>query len=67
MASIRHPYASRTSQPSQEDIVIPETYAEALASPQAAEWKVVAHAEFSSLIYNRTWRLMKKPDGAIVG
>lgn len=64
MASIRYPHT--LDEPRQEDIVIPQTYAEAIVSPQAAKWKAAAHAEFKSLIDNGTWRLMEKPQGVTV-
>ncbi|PPJ52893.1 hypothetical protein CBER1_11827 [Cercospora berteroae] len=66
MASIRHPFTGLPRQPNQENIIIPQTYAEALKLPQAAEWKDAAYAEFESLTKNGTWRLVRKPETATV-
>jgi hypothetical protein len=44
----------RCPHPNPEDIIIPQTYAEAITLPQASEWKAAAYAEFKSLNENCT-------------
>ena len=48
---------------STSDHVEPQTYEEALASPQAAEWKLAMNEELASLHANDTWTLEKQPAG----
>jgi len=46
----------------------PRTIDEALRSPESAEWKQAADAEYDSLIENYTWELVPLPDGrSVVG
>ena len=42
-------------------MTIPNTYLQAMESPQADYWKEAMDKEFSSLIENCTWKLEKKP------
>ena len=44
-----------------QDLTIPNTYLQAMESPQADYWKEAMDKEFSSLIENCTWKLEKKP------
>ena len=46
-----------------EEITIPKTYEEAIDSPEAAEWTKAMWAEFGSLEENKTWKLVKRPEG----
>ncbi|KXL49222.1 MAG: hypothetical protein FE78DRAFT_28434 [Acidomyces sp. 'richmondensis'] len=55
MAGVRH---------SEGDIVIPNTFEEAMQSPQAQQWKEACNAEYQCLIDNTTWKLMPLPSGA---
>lgn len=41
----------------------PQTVEEALASPQATEWKRAMDEEYNSLIKNKTWTLAELPPG----
>ena len=41
----------------------PQTYEEALKSPDAAEWKLAMNEEIASLEANETWNLEEKPAG----
>ena len=62
--SVRHRKPSRKAAyvASVEQIPIePETYAEAIASPQSTEWQQAMQAEITSLDLNKTWTLTEKP------
>jgi hypothetical protein len=48
--------------PLAKDIVIPQSYAEAISSLQAENWKAVMQSEVSSLIGNHTWDLVNPLD-----
>lgn len=39
----------------------PKTYAEAVSSPLAAEWKKAMNEEMQSLLKNKTWVLVNRP------
>lgn len=41
----------------------PTTYAEAMRSPEADQWKVDIQKEYESLMQNSTWRLAPLPKG----
>ena len=41
----------------------PNSISEAIASSQAADWKLATDREYASLIKNNTWKLAKLPDG----
>ena len=43
--------------------VEPQTYEEALASPEAAEWKLAMNEKLPSLRASDTWTLEKRPAG----
>lgn len=45
------------------DLTDPQTVEEALASPQATEWKRAMDEEYSSLMKNKTWTLTDLPPG----
>lgn len=41
--------------------VEPQSYREALISPQSKEWQAAAQAEYDSLVENKTWELVPLP------
>ncbi|OWZ00718.1 polyprotein [Phytophthora megakarya] len=45
---------------------IPRTYAEAMPSPCAAQWKEAIHRELRSHFSNHTWDAVRRPFGAKV-
>ncbi|GBP97192.1 Retrovirus-related Pol polyprotein from transposon TNT 1-94 [Eumeta japonica] len=45
------------------DLTDPQTVEEALASPQAADWKQAMNEEYASLMKNKTWSLTELPSG----
>jgi len=45
-------------------VIIPNTFEEAMQSPQAQQWKEACNAEYQCLIDNTTWKLMPLPRGA---
>ncbi|GBP64177.1 Retrovirus-related Pol polyprotein from transposon TNT 1-94 [Eumeta japonica] len=45
------------------DLTDPQTVEEALASPQAADWKQAMNEEYASLMKNKTWSLTELPPG----
>lgn len=50
------------------DIAIPNTYEEAMSSPQANNWKEAIQEELNSLEKNKTWDLVLPPESAnIIG
>jgi transposase InsO family protein len=51
-----------TDLPLAKDIVIPQSYAEAISSPQADNWKAAMLSEVSSLTGNDTWDLVNPLD-----
>jgi hypothetical protein len=55
--------ASPSSAASSSDIAEPATYKQALASPQAEQWRAAANDEYASLMTNKTWELMPLPPG----
>jgi hypothetical protein len=46
-----------------DELVEPETYEEAIISPQSVEWKLAMEEEMNSLIKNETWSLVELPLG----
>lgn len=48
------------------EIPVPNTYKEAMASPQAHHWLEAMKAEIDSLVQHKVWKLVKKPDGSNV-
>jgi hypothetical protein len=54
-------YAGIATDP--DELVEPETYEEAIISPQSAEWKLAMEEEMTSLIKNETWSLVEPPPG----
>lgn len=46
-----------------DELVEPETYEEAIISPQPVEWKLAMEEEMNSLIKNETWSLVEPPLG----
>ena len=45
------------------DLVEPQSYEEAIISPQAQEWKAAMQEEMDSLTQHGTWQLEKLPEG----
>lgn len=43
-------------------IPIPQTYEEAMASDQSEQWQEAMLAEYNGLISNQTWKMIDKPD-----
>jgi hypothetical protein len=43
--------------------VEPETYEEAMASPEKEQWIAAMHEEYQSLLINDTWSLVELPRG----
>ncbi len=48
------------------DVKLPYTYAEAMASPEAAMWKEAMDAEMESHRKHGTWELVDRPEGVII-
>jgi len=44
-------------------IITPNTYLDAIQSPQADKWTVAMHEEYSALMNNNTWELRPLPPG----
>jgi len=49
---------------SEDVVMIPNTFEEAMQSPQAQQWNEACNAEYQCLIDNTTWKLMSLPSGA---
>lgn len=47
-------------------IQVPDSYSEAIKSPQADQWKLAMDAEVAALHTNNTWNLAPKPEGKIL-
>ena len=43
--------------------IVPNTYAQALSSTDAVHWKKAIDKAFNSLVLNKTWKLVKQPEG----
>lgn len=43
------------------EVITPNTYAEAMATPEAAHWQAACESEISSLVEHETWKLVKMP------
>ncbi|KAI6787438.1 hypothetical protein KC343_g10664 [Hortaea werneckii] len=62
MASINGIVHNKASSIKASDISIPNTYDEAMASPQAPQWHTAMQQEVDSLKANNTWELVKLTD-----
>jgi hypothetical protein len=62
MASIDGIVHNKASSIKASDISIPNTYDEAMASPQAPQWYATMQQEVESLKANSTWVLVKLTD-----
>lgn len=47
----------------EDDYIVPETYTEAMRSPETEDWQYAMDAEYDSLLENETWILKEPPVG----
>lgn len=57
---------AKTIGPDKLVVVIPQTYEEALNSPESSEWKQAIFSELMSIEENNTWNVVDKPQDKLV-